>query len=82
MSKVYTIICRHCGEPFRTEIPSTWYCPKAECQERKGNYHLPETPPPELDRKLGVIANIMREYGITYSEYSRNRVLYLKLYEM
>lgn len=83
MRKVYIRICRNCEQPFETLVPSTCYCPKEDCQDAKINGPSWEREPaPEEDMTLGVISQIMREEGITYTRYTGDRAKYIKRWKI
>lgn len=82
MGKTYTSTCRCCGEVFEARHSSIVYCDKEECQNSKVKpVHPIALPTSQTNKTLGVIAEIMKTEGITYTKYAQNRSYYIGRYE-
>lgn len=86
-----TIICLECGLEVEKTNPAQKYCSK-ECKKKHNNRTNPDKPkapslptwtlpPVGCDLKLGEIANIMKEFGITFTQYERKRRHYISEYK-
>lgn len=60
--------CKICGKPADTQ--SGYYCGD-ECRDKAGTFLVSETE--SLYRPIKVILGIMQKWGISYSEYIKDR---------
>ena len=83
MAKIYIRTCKNCGAEFEAKSMAAAYCPKDECQASKGNHKAWMALPPESqDMPLGVIAEIMHDEQISYTEYAENRAKYIERWRL
>ena len=78
---LYRKTCLWCNEDFETSNASVLYCSKEECQNAKADKsRLGNIPAPHEDLRIGIIAIIMADEKISYTQYTRDREFYINRY--
>ncbi len=81
VKSLYKKTCVWCGGDFETNLFSKQYCDKEECQQaRTDKSHFGNVPAFHEDMRLGVIAIIMADENINYTQYAKDREFYIDRY--